>query len=96
MSVSRIGISSFSILRVVVDKVGAKLSLPCYLISDNILVMPSFSPLASGTDIISSEKEDFLSPYLKKTNLDNFQVLAISDIGLLDFSTVGDLREIEI
>jgi len=74
------------------DKVGATISLPCYLFSDEIIVMPAFSPLASGADVSSADADDYLSPTLKKCNVDEFKVLAISDAGLLDFSTVGKLR----
>ncbi|KAA0004546.1 MAG: metallophosphoesterase [Thermoplasmata archaeon] len=75
------------------DKVGATISLPCYLFSDEIIVMPAFSPLASGTDVSSADADDYLSPILKRHNVDKFRVLAISDAGLLDFSTVGNMKK---
>ena len=75
------------------DRVGATLSLPCYLFSDEIIVMPAFSPLASGTDVSSADAGDYLSPILKKHDMDEFRVLAISEAGLLDFSTVGNMKK---
>jgi len=78
------------------DKVGATISLPCYLYSDEIIVMPAFSPLASGTDVSSADAGDYLSPTLKKRNMDEFKVLAISDAGLLDFSTLGKLKKAKL
>ncbi|MEA2054000.1 MAG: metallophosphoesterase [Candidatus Thermoplasmatota archaeon] len=80
------------------DRVGAMLSLPCYLISDEIIVMPAFSPLASGTDVSSADADDYLSPILRNLNVDinKFKVLAISDIGLLDFSTIEKLKTVRI
>ncbi|NIA10168.1 MAG: phosphoesterase [Nitrospiraceae bacterium] len=74
------------------DEVGATISLPCYLFSDEIIVMPAFSPLASGTDVSSADAGDYLSPVLRGCDMDKFKVLAISEVGLLDFSTVGDIR----
>lgn len=75
------------------DSVGAMLSLPCYLVSDDLIVMPAFSPLASGTNITEAEREDFLSPQLQQYDVGKLKVVAISDIGLLDFSHVENIRE---
>lgn len=75
------------------DEVGATLSMPCYLYSDEVAVMPSFSPIVSGTDVSDAAPRDYLSPLLHDRDVDAFQVLAVSDVGLLDFATIGDLKQ---
>ena len=75
------------------DRIGAKLSLPCYLVSEDLAVTPAFSPLASGTDVIASEKNEYLSPVLKKYDIKKMRVWAITEAGLLDFSTIENLQK---
>jgi putative SbcD/Mre11-related phosphoesterase len=74
------------------DEVGAQVTLPCFLYDENnsFLVMPAFSPLASGTNVISPEA-NFMNPALKGLDTSNARVYAIHE-GLLDFGRVGDLR----
>lgn len=74
------------------DEVGALLTLPCYLYDREVAVMPAFSPLASGTDVSTVQREDLLSPLLRNLSLDSLRVLAVSPMDLLDFATVADLR----
>lgn len=78
------------------DAVGAMLSLPCFLVSDDLIVMPAFSPLASGTDMTEAEKQDFLSPQLQRYNVDKLRVVAISEIGLLDFCDLKHIKKMKI
>ncbi|MCD6474591.1 MAG: metallophosphoesterase [Thermoplasmata archaeon] len=75
------------------DAVGAMVKLPCFLISDSITVLPALSPLASGTDVSTADKEEYLSPVLKKEDIENLEIYAIAD-GLLFFSTVGKIRRL--
>ncbi len=44
-----------------------------------VLVLPSLSPLAPGTDIIKAGKESLLSPVLRKANLDEFMVYIVDE-----------------
>jgi hypothetical protein len=78
------------------DQVGATLSLPCYLISEDLVVMPAFSPLASGTDVSSADRQDYLSSTLRAFNVRKFRVLAVSNIGLLDFSSIENLQKVNV
>ena len=55
--------------------------------------MPALSPLASGTDVSTADKEEYLSPVLKKEDIENLEIYAIAD-GLLFFSTVGKIRRL--
>ena len=75
------------------DRVGAIIKLPCFMISKSTIVLPALSPLATGTDITSASKEEYLSPVLKKENINEFEIYAISD-ELLYFSTIGKLKKI--
>ncbi len=76
------------------DVIGAGVRLPCFLFDEdnNILVLPAFSPLATGSDVVSTPKEEFISPILKGQGCENFKVYAISDSELIDFKSVGELR----
>ena len=75
------------------DEVGAQITLPCFLYDEasQILVMPAFSPLASGTNIISSENS-FMCPDLKDSNLASARIFVIQD-GVMELGKVSDLRE---
>lgn len=74
------------------DKVGASLRLPCYMVSPSIIVMPAFSPLATGTDVPSADADEYLSPILQEEDVSTFHLWAISEVGLLDFFTIKELR----
>jgi len=73
------------------DSVGATAKLPCFIVGEEIIVLPALSPLATGTDITS---DDYLSPILKERNLDSFEVYAISHNELLHFSKIGELKKV--
>ena len=75
------------------DAIGAIIKLPCFLISEHIVVLPALSPLASGTDVTTTEKEDYLSPVLKREDIKKFEIYAIAD-NLLFFSTIGKVRQV--
>ncbi|HEC77064.1 MAG TPA: metallophosphoesterase [Thermoplasmatales archaeon] len=77
---------------VIRDKVGAFIKLPCFMVSEKIVVMPALSPLASGTDI--SSDVSCLSPILKKENLDDFRIYAINENELLYFSNIRKLKKV--
>ncbi len=54
---------------------GGIYNYPCYLLADDSkIVLPAFSPLMSGSDVLQTE---FLSPILKKAN--KIEVYAIED-----------------
>jgi len=75
------------------DDVGIGHKLPCYLWSDKsqTLVLPAFSPLASGSDLLAPSRH-FISPPLKEMPDEEMKVYTISEAGLLDFSYLGALR----
>jgi len=76
------------------DEVGAAVQLPCFLYDEanRFLVIPAFSPLASGTNVISPESS-FMNPWLRTLDLSGARVFAVHE-DLMDFGTVGKLREL--
>ncbi|MCD6171909.1 MAG: metallophosphoesterase [Thermoplasmata archaeon] len=75
------------------DKIGAIIKLPCFMVNKNIVVLPALSPLATGVDVSSADRNDYLSPVLRKENIDEFEIYAIAD-ELLYFSTIKKLKSI--
>ncbi len=68
---------------------GATYSFPCYLVADSSkIVLPAFSPLMQGSDVLQGE---FLSPVLKKAK--KIEVYAVeSDV--LYLGTLDELRKV--
>lgn len=77
----------------IVDRVGAYLKLPCHvwLRNERILVLPAYSPLASGTDMTGVHSGDCLSPILKECDVRSADIFACSDIGLLPLGRLASL-----
>lgn len=82
----------------IVDRVGAYLKLPCHawLKEERILVLPAYSPLASGTDLTGVSPNDCLSPILKGSNIRNAEIFACSDIGLLPLGRLSSLEGLRL
>jgi hypothetical protein len=78
----------------IVDRVGAYLKLPCHvwLRQERILVLPAYSPLASGTDLTGLSSRDYLSPILKGCDMRSAEIFACSDIGLLPLGQLSSLE----
>jgi putative SbcD/Mre11-related phosphoesterase len=73
------------------DEIGASIKRPCFLISGRTIVLPAFSPLATGTNVASMH---FISPPLACLDAYKTRVIAIDEkLGLMDFQTLGDLRQ---
>ncbi|MDW5562539.1 MAG: metallophosphoesterase [Methanomassiliicoccus sp.] len=82
----------------IVDRVGAYLKLPCHLWlrEERILVLPPYSPLASGTDLTGVGPGDCLSPILKNCDVRRGEIFACSDIGLLPLGTLASLEGLRL
>jgi putative SbcD/Mre11-related phosphoesterase len=78
------------------DRVGGTVKLPCYLhlVSDRMLVLPAFSPLAPGMDLTLSQQA--LSPLIGQSALQRALVYAPSEIGLLQLGTLQGLAEMRL
>lgn len=77
------------------DEVGAYVRFHCYMFDaeEEILVLPAFSPLASGTNLSRADSRSFLSPILKDHNPSRMEVFACSEIGLLSLGQLSDIVE---
>src|SRR5438067_10071710 len=74
------------------DDLGATVSVPAFLVTEPLLVLPAFSPLALGVDVSSYP---YLSPILNRTPIDEARVLGVDEKeGLLDFGPMKRLQEI--
>ncbi|NOZ82638.1 MAG: metallophosphoesterase [Euryarchaeota archaeon] len=79
------------------DEVGAKEKLRCFLHGEAagayVVVMPAFSPLATGSEVNQIPREELLSPFLRSIEVDSLKVLAVSrEAGCLEFATLGEMR----
>lgn len=75
------------------DPVGACVKMPCFihLPSEKILIIPAFSPLASGTDFTGATSDTVMSPILHSSDLGRARAYGISEIGLLSLGELGRL-----
>jgi len=67
------------------DEVGATIRVKTFLVSDNVIVLPAFSPWSYGNDIL----QHTVSPYTK--NIENFRALVYLDGELLDFGRISEI-----
>lgn len=78
------------------DEAGGEVKVPCFvygkLRNSSLVMMPAFSPLALGVDVLSSSKNDYLCPLMREADLDNFQVIAVDEEKLLKFPAIGKIR----
>lgn len=78
------------------DQVGGRVQLPCFLVSEEVLALPAFSPLSSGTDVTSSitgEGEHF-TPVFERVDTSRLRVWGVGEGELLDFRTLAELRSL--
>jgi len=74
------------------DELGATVSVPAFLVTERLVVLPAFSPLALGVDVSSYP---YLSPILNRTPIDEARVIGVDEKeGLLDFGPVSRLKSI--
>ncbi len=80
------------------DTIGTRERLPCYLHAQrkkyNLIILPAISPLAPGTDMITTPQKELLSPLLRDTGTDDLKPTAIHDNQLLEFPEVGKMRKV--
>jgi hypothetical protein len=75
------------------DSVGACVKMPCFihLAKEQILIVPAFSPLASGTDFTGATSDSVMSPILRSCDLTMAIAYGVSEIGLLNLGELGRL-----
>jgi len=78
------------------DGVGASLKDQCFLFdgSRGVLILPALSLISPGTDVISQESSDSISPLLSDDGLSSFTPILFSGEKALEFPTVGELRRL--
>lgn len=78
------------------EATGASVKIPCFLYSPdaNRLVLPAFSPLALGSDIIRTPDEERMIPLLRNTGTGSYLVYGFSSDQLLNYRSISDLRRI--
>jgi hypothetical protein len=78
------------------DEVGARVSMPCFLVSDEALALPAFSPLSAGTDVTSSitGRGEHFTPMFERIDTAKLRVWGVGEGEVLDFRTLGQLREL--
>lgn len=66
------------------DEVGARAVFPCFFVGERLILLPAFSKISGGTDIL--ERRNFLSPLLSsgKLNTDKGRIFAISGEGIME------------
>lgn len=81
---------------VVKDSVNVKAKVPCFLYGkinrSNVLVLPAFSPIFPGSDIISLPQSALLSPILRKHGIDSMKVYACLESEILEFPEIGVIK----
>lgn len=71
------------------DVIGATLSLPCFVVSRDLVVVPAFSPLAYGSDVL---RGPYLSPILQDKGIHGARLFGLDEkLGVLDFGTPEEL-----
>ncbi len=71
------------------DKIGASVSLPCFVVSDEVTVLPAFSPLAYGSDIL---RGPYLSPMLTDSSMKEARVYGLDDkLGIMEFGRIAEV-----
>ena len=76
------------------DGVGASLKDQCFLFdgSRGVLILPALSLISPGTDVVSQESSDNISPLLSDRGLSSFTPILFSGEKALEFPTIGELR----
>lgn len=73
------------------DDVGATVSLPCFVVSEAVVVLPAFSPLAFGSDVL---RGPYLSPFLDRETVDGCRLYGLDEkLGLLGFGRPPEIRK---
>jgi putative SbcD/Mre11-related phosphoesterase len=71
------------------DVIGATVSLPCFLVSPELIVLPAFSPLAYGSDVL---RGPYLSPVLQDLGMHRSRLYGLDEkLGVLEFGTPEEL-----
>lgn len=78
--------------------VGGGMKMACFLHleEEGIIVLPPFSLLSSGTDLVLSDPESFMSPACRAADTDSAIVYGISEVGIIPLGRLGDMPELSL
>ena len=79
------------------EATGASVKIPCFLYDGdtNRLVLPAFSPMALGSDVIRTPDEERMIPLLRTTGIGNYTVFGFDQGEILNYRTVAELRALD-
>lgn len=77
--------------------VGGGLKIQCFVHAekDGVIVLPPFSPFASGNDLVL-DKDCVMAQALKEADYPNAKIYGVTDMGLIDLGTLSDVSDITI
>ncbi len=71
------------------DTIGATLNLPCFTVREDLIILPAFSPLAHGSDVL---RGPYLSPMVTQQAILGSQIYGLDEkLGILEFGPAEDL-----
>lgn len=73
------------------DEVETYVKLPCFLIFNNLIVIPAFNPLSGGANFLSIEKP-LSENYFKNKDFLDAKVYAINEDEILFFKTLKEIK----
>ena len=77
--------------------VGGGLKIQCFVHAEKegVIVLPPFSPFASGNDLVL-DKECIMAPALKSSDYANARLYGVTDMGLMDLGTLSGISDVSI
>jgi hypothetical protein len=77
--------------------VGGGLKIQCFVHAeaDGVVVLPPFSPFASGNDLVM-DKECVMAPALKGSDYANARLYGVTEMGLMDLGTLAEINDVSI
>jgi uncharacterized protein len=78
------------------DSVGGRVHMPCFLVGEDIMALPAFSPLSPGTDVTQSVtgRGEHFTPMFQGANTEALRVWAVGEGELLDFGNLAALQRL--
>jgi len=73
---------------------------PCFLYGEkawhgkDVLMLPAFNPLCAGTTINGMESWDFMSPFIKESNVGDYRPILVAGDEALEFPLLKEFRDI--
>lgn len=77
--------------------VGGGLKIQCFVHAEKegVIVLPPFSPFASGNDLVL-DKDAVMAPALKDSDYPNAHLYGVTDMGLMYLGTLADISDVTL